>query len=519
MFVWYNSFEGSKDKNMTNKDINNYIEESLKVGISEEEIENNLLKDGLGKEKIKELILYIKKQNNNKNSNFWPWFFNTQRIIIYVFIIVIIFYWINSNPGGYCNFGGLDNGYNCDRLILRMFIIPVIIPILIFIDSLCSFIVWFSKKRGKYNKNNNTSMNKKIFIGILLIMITAGVIFWLYNNKPSPVVVPPIIVNNEFKITDNEIVEEDAQKIIAVSYPSVGIKEIDDDIKSFVDEEVKSFKEIEYVPVGGGDVKYYLYIEYFSTMFNKDIVSFKFNISNYTGGAHGNENVVSFTYNIKEKKKMELSSFFNSESYLQKISDLAIEDLLKDPYAEESWIREGAGANIDNYSSFIVTENAFIFYFPPYQVAPYAGGEKQVIILFSNLKDILNPTIFGNFDFSINKGIYVLSPAKNEKIGTSAILSGDNNYFIRIEGYLNGNGWAPFEAVGGRVELLDENNNVLTSSSLEIPGDWMKIPVYFRAYLFFNPGSSKTGTLVFHNDNASGLEENNREFSLPINFK
>ena len=368
------------------------------------------------------------------------------------------------------------------------------------------------------NNHNLKYMDKKNIIIIILLIIVIGIVaFWFYNNPP--LVTPPPIVNNEFKVTRNEISEEDNERIIAVSYPSTGIKEIDDEIKNYVDEQIKTFKEIEYVSFGREGMKYYLYIEYFSTTLNKDIISFKFNTSDFTGGAHGNQGVVCFTYNIKEKKKLELSDFFNNESYLQTISDYAVADLLNGQYAEETWVKEGAGPKIENYDRFIVTENTFIFFFPPYQVAPYAAGEQQTIILFSSLKDILNPSMFSNFDFSVNKGIYILTPVKNETIGSSAIVEGADNYFIRVEGYLNGNGWAPFEAVGGRVELKDENNNVLVSSSLDIPGNWMKIPVYFRAYLFFNPGNSKTGTLVFHNDNASGLDENNREFSLPINFK
>jgi hypothetical protein len=361
-------------------------------------------------------------------------------------------------------------------------------------------------------------MDKKNIIIIVLLIIVIGIVtFWFYNNPP--LVTPPPIINNEVKIIRNEIAEEDTERIIAISYPSIGIKEIDDEIKSYVDEQVKTFKEIEYVSFGREGMKYYLYIEYFPTMLNKDIISFKLNRSDFTGGAHGNQDVICFTYNIKEKKKMELKDFFNDESYLQIISDYAVADLLNSQYAEETWVKEGAGPKIENYDRFIVTENAFIFFFPPYQVAPYAAGEQQTIILFSSLKDILNPLMFSNFDFTVNKGIYILSPTKGEEIGISAIVEGENNYFLRIEGYLNGDKWAPFEAVGGRVELLDENNNVLTSSSLDIPGDWMKIPVYFRAYLFFNPMGSKTGTLMFHNDNASGLEENDREFSMPINFK
>jgi hypothetical protein len=354
-------------------------------------------------------------------------------------------------------------------------------------------------------------MNKKIIL-LFIIFLICGLIFVFFNKKP----LEKIIEKEKIEITNNIIKEEDEERVVCVSYPFLGIEEIDNDIKNFIDGHLNFFKEIEYVSFGEEDIKYTLDIGYLTSYLNEDILSFKFNISYYTGGAHGNHDVTTFTYNIKDKNKVNLKDFFEDESFLNKISTYSINQLMKEEFSDQEWVNEGAGPKIENYERFIVTENAFIFYFPPYQVAPYAGGEKQVIVLFNELKDILN---LKDYDFSVNKGIYVLSPRPEDKVFASPILEDENKYFLRIEGYLNGNGWTAFEASGGRVELLNDKKEVLAFSNLEILGDWMKIPIYFRAYLFFNPKDSETGTLIFYNDNASGLEENERQFSIPINFE
>jgi len=340
----------------------------------------------------------------------------------------------------------------------------------------------------------------KILIIVLLVVLAGGALFFLNRDAFSPF---GGVVNHEIK-------EEDSQRAITASYPSVSVEKIDNELKGFVDEQVKNFKDTEYIPYGDTELQYTLFVEYFYSRFSKDIIGFKFNTEYYTGGAHPGHDVICFTYDLEKGERMDLADFFIENSdFLERISDYSVNLLMQDQFADEEWIREGAGKNLDNFQRFILAENSFIFYFPPYQVAPYAVGEQQVIVPFSELKDILNPFIFGDFDFSANKGIYILSPNEGEMVDS----------FIRVEGYLNGNGWAPFEAVAGKVELLDDQNNVLASSILEIPGNWMQLPVYFRAYLAFDSKNSKTGNLVFYNDNASGLAENDRTLVVPVNFK
>jgi len=344
---------------------------------------------------------------------------------------------------------------------------------------------------------------KKVLISIAIIVLIGINLFFLLN-KPKEEVLPL------GEVIDHEIKEENDQRIITVSYPSIGVEKIDSELKSFAEEQANNFKSIEYAPYGGGNLQYYFFLEYFYSRFNKNIISFKFNSEYFTGGAHPNHDIMCFTYNLQNGEKMELADFFAENSdFLKRISDYSVNLLKQNEFADEEWIKEGAGENLDNFQRFIITENSFIFYFPPYQVAPYAVGEQQIIIPFSELKDILNPSLFGNYDFSVNRGIYVLSPNEGRTFDS----------FIRVEGYLNGNGWTPFEGVAGKVELLNEENDILTSATLEVPGNWMQLPVYFRAYLNFNAGNSKTGKLVFYNDNASGLEEKNRKFIVPVSFQ
>ncbi len=339
----------------------------------------------------------------------------------------------------------------------------------------------------------------KFFIIVFIVILIGGALFFFNREDFSP----------RGGIASHEIKEEDSQKVIAVSYPSVGVGGIDKEIEGFIGEQVKNFKETEYVSYGDAEIRYSLDIGYFYSRFSKDIISFKFNTEDYTGGAHPGHDVVCFTYDLEKGERMDLADFFiENSNFLERISAYSVNLLMQNQFADEEWIRGGAGESLDNFRRFVIAENSFIFYFPPYQVAPYAAGESQVIVPFSELKDVLSPSIFNDYDFSTNKGIYILSPNEEERA----------DMFIRIEGYLNGNGWAPFEGLAGRVELLDAENNILAFSTLDVPGNWMQLPVYFRAYLFFDPKDSKKGSLVFYNENASGLEENERKFILPVNF-
>jgi hypothetical protein len=76
-----------------------------------------------------------------------------------------------------------------------------------------------------------------------------------------------------------------------------------------------------------------------------------------------------------------------------------------------------------------------------------------------------------------------------------------------------------FEAVFP-IDLLDASGTGLEHSRAQAQSDAMTTaPVAFKASFTFNAPAGATGTLVLHNDNPSGLPENDDEVRIPIRFR
>lgn len=90
---------------------------------------------------------------------------------------------------------------------------------------------------------------------------------------------------------------------------------------------------------------------------------------------------------------------------------------------------------------------------------------------------------------------------------------------LKITGSVNGNGWAGFEGQVGNVKLLGSNGKELVSAPLTTTTDWTKLPTNFETTLVFQSNGLESGTLVFHNENPSGMPEKDKAFSLPIKLK
>lgn len=69
------------------------------------------------------------------------------------------------------------------------------------------------------------------------------------------------------------------------------------------------------------------------------------------------------------------------------------------------------------------------------------------------------------------------------------------------------------------VELVDANGKRLAIGPAQAQGEWMTADfVPFRITLTFPRPTTQTGTLIFRNDNPSGLPENQEEFRIPVRF-
>lgn len=87
-----------------------------------------------------------------------------------------------------------------------------------------------------------------------------------------------------------------------------------------------------------------------------------------------------------------------------------------------------------------------------------------------------------------------------------------------IHGRVNGNGWVGFEGQVGTVELINSEGTSIMTAILTATTEWTQLPTNFESTLSFS-GYEGPATLVFHNENPSGLPEKNKTLTLPVILK
>lgn len=99
----------------------------------------------------------------------------------------------------------------------------------------------------------------------------------------------------------------------------------------------------------------------------------------YTGGAHPNTNLWTVVYDTKEHKIVDLEELIS----LEDVSYQVRQSLLINPRIVDTlWMMEGTTLKKENFSHYVLTEKGILFYFPPYQVAPYSSGTLEVLVLW-----------------------------------------------------------------------------------------------------------------------------------------
>lgn len=127
---------------------------------------------------------------------------------------------------------------------------------------------------------------------------------------------------------------------------------------------------------------------------DNNLVSIMFSEDTYTGGAHPNHYFYTVNYDLKTGRELSLAELFQPNSnYLNVISDYAINKLKSEltEMSDDEWIKNGAGADAENFKSWNISEKGLVLNFNPYQVAAYAAGPQFVVIPYDKLKGILKP--------------------------------------------------------------------------------------------------------------------------------
>ena len=137
----------------------------------------------------------------------------------------------------------------------------------------------------------------------------------------------------------------------------------------------------------------YLDISYDMFVTRKGMVSVRFGIDQYIGGAaHPAHASYTLNYDQATSKVMTLADLFKPGSkYLDIIAKDATDDLKRQG---RLMVPEGATAKAENYQNWNLDRSGLLITFDPYQVGPYVDGPSEVFIPYTTLGDALKIDVF-----------------------------------------------------------------------------------------------------------------------------
>jgi peptidoglycan-N-acetylglucosamine deacetylase len=186
---------------------------------------------------------------------------------------------------------------------------------------------------------------------------------------------------------------------VTVDYPlELGQNEV---VASTIDPFIQSARDNFFQIIGDTFIPatgpYELDITYEEVKHSDTLVSLVFTVYEFTGGAHGNTITQTYLFDLQNGTTLTLDDLFtDTAAALEVINPLVEADIsakLGD-MLDAQWLQDGTGTNPNNYQSFALDGANLIFYFPPYQVAPYAAGTQTVSIPLSQLSSVLAPALF-----------------------------------------------------------------------------------------------------------------------------
>lgn len=173
---------------------------------------------------------------------------------------------------------------------------------------------------------------------------------------------------------------------ISMSYPSFGIPVVDGHIRQWVTGIANAFDGsfsgnawLEDSPASPPE----LWSSFSVTSPSPSALSVTFEIWTYTGGAHGNLDIITLNYNALTSQSLGLVDIFEDpDAALSIMSTWSYKELSKrlGGMRQEQMLRTGLTPLPENFASLTLIPSGIRVNFQPYQVAPWAAGAQRVDI-------------------------------------------------------------------------------------------------------------------------------------------
>ncbi len=109
--------------------------------------------------------------------------------------------------------------------------------------------------------------------------------------------------------------------------------------------------------------------------------------SEFSGGAHPNNWGFYVNYDIRNGKEISLSSLL-VQDYETRLNALG-ERVFTETHGAEGWDFEPGKFELSDH--FAITRSGLLFRWDPYEIGPYAAGAPEILIRYSEIRQLINP--------------------------------------------------------------------------------------------------------------------------------
>lgn len=233
-------------------------------------------------------------------------------------------------------------------------------------------------------------LNKHRFILLVFFLILFNIalsiqLYFLKEKEKGQVVQ---VVGFQEVNSEKKIVEDEHPYQLLVYYPITSYPLLNQEIDRKIQRHIRDFKkEIADVEVQF-DQTYNLDILYQSYSY-ESYLSYIFTIFKDTGGAHPYSFYDSISYDTGTNEIVTIDTLIEKNpNFLEIVSKNIREKLSKnEKIVSYDMMIQGTVPKKENFSNFAITDKGYLFFFSPYQVAPYSSGKFQVLLPYTLFKN------------------------------------------------------------------------------------------------------------------------------------
>lgn len=205
------------------------------------------------------------------------------------------------------------------------------------------------------------------------------------SSAPAPTFAPVSNKNLSRELTDPLSIK------IVMDYPDLGMPLVDSQVAQWAANVVDNFQEnITKEAAAEDKTKYELLGKYTVSRPSAAAVSITYELWTYTGGAHGNLDIITLNYDAETGAVLDLEHMFTDvEQALELMSTYCYTVLSAELGADSSgdMLKSGTSPDNENFSTLTLLPTGIIIQFQPYQVAPWSAGPQKVSMSLDDLAD------------------------------------------------------------------------------------------------------------------------------------